>query len=985
MRVTAADLVTESDVEQKFLMPLLTEPVPSGLGFTPSDIVTKLNTRRLEIGKGGHRRTYFPDYLVVLAGLPVFVLEAKAPNESVEAALEEGRMYASEINALFPTGINPCVRVFACNGRVLLSAPADTAAPDIEMACVDCSPGHITFANLIDTCQRSQAQAVSDRMRKRFRKTLYARPVSRVGGTAFQNEELPQNTFGATIAGDYGHVFNPRSRQERALVVTRAYVPSTRRQRYVEPIDRLIRNTVAPVARGIAPLENTESPTEITAALRERRVLENQILLLVGSVGVGKSTFVDYLVEVALPADIREKTIWVRINLNEAPLAKELAYQWLARAMMADLRLQFSTTDFDDLNTLQRVFGPELNAFKKGPLALFAEDSPEYSRALAERLTALMSDPLGFVRAMARYLCGGPGRLLVVVLDNCDKRTRDEQLFMFEIAQWAQSEFHALVVLPIRDVTYDLHRSEPPLDTALKSLVFRIEPPLFSDVLQKRVRLALEEMQDRGRTSDNLSYELPNGIRVTYPASDQAFYLASILKSLYAHDRFVRQVMTGLAGRDVRRALELFLDFCTSGHIGEDEIFKIRHFEGRYELPLSSVARVLLRLNRRFYDGDKSHLKNIIQSSPDDALPDHFVRLAVLHWCDRRKDRKGPAGVNGFHRVADLVNDLAQLGHDALRVRQELQYLIREKCIVAEHLRNDVADEDLVKVTAAGAVHVQLMANPEYLAACAEDTYISDEALVGRIASRITEHGIRGHLSRSTAAKNASDLVDYLRREARERPAAPEVFLSPEFATELHVLREAEAAIAASALEVSTRLFVGNLPADTTEEEVHAAFAALGIGLESVTLPATATGMSRGFGFVDVADGHVAMKVLSAEGTVAIRSRTLRVDEANVPERRKSPQTRRVTAPLSDRMFIRNLPFETCPDDVRALFQGIGIAALDVYLLVDAASGKPKGCGFVSVATVDEAKRAIDALNGTTYKGRLIGIVPADPREEGGE
>ena len=30
------------------------------------------------------------------------------------------------------------------------------------------------------------------------------------------------------------------------------------------------------------------------------------------------------------------------------------------------------------------------------------------------------------------------------------------------------------------------------------------------------------------------------------------------------------------AGRDVRRALEIFLDFCNSGHIGEDEIYKIR-------------------------------------------------------------------------------------------------------------------------------------------------------------------------------------------------------------------------------------------------------------------------------------------------------------------------------------------------------------------------------------------------------------------------
>jgi hypothetical protein len=83
------------------------------------------------------------------------------------------------------------------------------------------------------------------------------------------------------------------------------------------------------------------------------------------------------------------------------------------------------------------------------------------------------------------------------------------------MGQWVQKEFRALVVLPLRDVTFDLHRHEPPLDTALKGLVFRIEPPAFIEVLQARVRLALDEMQASAETAQMLSYHLPNGIRVS--------------------------------------------------------------------------------------------------------------------------------------------------------------------------------------------------------------------------------------------------------------------------------------------------------------------------------------------------------------------------------------------------------------------------------------------------------------------------------------
>ena len=68
------ELLTESDVEQKLIFPLLTNATPSGLAFASSDIATKLSTRRLRIGKGTATKLYFPDYLVVMAGLPVLVI-----------------------------------------------------------------------------------------------------------------------------------------------------------------------------------------------------------------------------------------------------------------------------------------------------------------------------------------------------------------------------------------------------------------------------------------------------------------------------------------------------------------------------------------------------------------------------------------------------------------------------------------------------------------------------------------------------------------------------------------------------------------------------------------------------------------------------------------------------------------------------------------------------------------------------------------------
>lgn len=976
------ELRNESDVEQKLVWPLLTTAHPDGLGFSASDILTKANIRRLEIGKGDHRRLYFPDYVVVLAGLPLLVVEAKAPGESLDGALDEARLYANELNARFPAGINPCRRVIASDGHKVVSAPVDTLAADISLAHADLSAAHDQFAHFVDLCNRPALQDQADGTRRLARKPKHLRPVSLVGGLGFQSEELPSNTFGATIVGDYGHVFSPRTRHDRTLVVRNAYIPSLRRERYVEPIDRLIRAAVSPTTAAVPAFESTGAPKELEAVFADRRRLENQVLLLIGSVGSGKSTFVDYVSLVALPEDIRDRTIWVRVNLNEAPLTPDLAYRWLADAIVADLRDQ-TGEDVDNFSVLEKVFRPELNAFRRGPVSLFETTSAEFKTRLVDEVIRLKTDSINLAKCFARYACGGPGKLMIVVLDNCDKRTRDEQLMMFQIAQWVQTEFRCLVILPIRDVTFERHRHEPPLDTAIKSLAFRIEPPSFANVLRARVHLALREMESNERAVKTLSYVLPNGIRVNYPASDQAVYLASILRSLYEHDRFVRRVMTGLAGRDVRRALEIFLDFCISGHIGEDEIYKIRFFEGKYVLPLSVIARVLLRMQRRFYDGSKAYIKNIVQCDPNDPLPDHFVRLSILHWLEQSQRTPGPAGVQGFHAVGRIVQDLVQLGHDATRVRAELLFLAKEGCVVAEHLRLDsLAENDLVKLTASGLVHLQLMANPDYLAACAEDTWVSDSDLAKRVATRIGSRGRIGHFSRLTTAKNASDFVEYLRARAAERLAAPDTYLDKAKLIELNTLREAEAAVSATEIDVSRRLYVGNLPYNSTADDIKVAFQGIGVPLVDVALPSApgTLGRNRGFAFVEVADSKAAMDALDST-ELAVGGRSVVINEAHQPksERSKAAAHDAFDADVSDRIWVGNLPPSATEAHLRSLFDTHGFQVRDIYLSIDRQTQTPR-FAFVSMTSKDEAVRAIGALNGTVVEGQALAVRPAAPR-----
>jgi hypothetical protein len=347
---------------------------------------------------------------------------------------------------------------------------------------------------------------------------------------------------------------------------------------------------------------------------------------------------------------------------------------------------------------------------------------------------------------------------------------------MFDVAKWFQRTCKCLVFLPIRDTTYDHHRNQPPLDTVIKDLIFRIDAPLFMDVLYKRVKLALSYMNSDG--NDSLFYELPNGIRVQYPQSEQGFYLACILRSLFQNDALFRRLIAGIAGTDIRSGLEIFLDFCKSGHIQEDEIFKIRHSKGDYILPKHIVTRVLFRGNRRYYHDANAKVKNIFTSYPEDIQPDPFARLAILSWLKRHYRIKGENGTLGFHKAETLTADLVIYGHDERRIANEIKSLIKAGCILPESQDiNKFELADLISIAPSGHVHLDLITNLDYLATCAEDVWFENSILAQGIADRLVGKIGAGHLSYLSSIENSSMLLSYLEQYKEKYLSIPNSIL----------------------------------------------------------------------------------------------------------------------------------------------------------------------------------------------------------------
>jgi RNA recognition motif-containing protein len=84
---------------------------------------------------------------------------------------------------------------------------------------------------------------------------------------------------------------------------------------------------------------------------------------------------------------------------------------------------------------------------------------------------------------------------------------------------------------------------------------------------------------------------------------------------------------------------------------------------------------------------------------------------------------------------------------------------------------------------------------------------------------------------------------------------------------------------------------------------------------------------------------------------------------------------------MNTKLYVGNISFNTTENDLQDAFAAHGTVT-EANLMVDRTTGRPRGFGFVTMGSPEEAQKAVDALNGTTLGDRTITVNEARPKEE---
>ncbi|MDV4155885.1 hypothetical protein [Rhizobium brockwellii] len=763
------EMANESDVEHKFVTPFLTNQ--TFLGIPTAWIRNQDYMTPTDIDKSaGKRYGYKPDHSIWLTGIPMVVVEDKEPGVAIEVALREARMYASEVNKRYPPEVNPIAYVMACNGEQMALSYADSEVDTLIVASKDLQPG----SNVLDVFRNAVGkQALQERAQK-LAPHFTTQPVfsvsSSIGGQTKLMRQLGVNEFADPLFPVLTRYFDD-SAETPDEVIDRAYVTSDELTRYEGILETYLKDRTETIAGNqLRTIETSRNSANALTGEIEKFASKpsyfSRVQIVVGSVGAGKSTFIRRYYRHLMTPDVRGSTRWAFINFNITGSRNDMN-AFVAEQFIKSFG-EMNGHDFYDEEILDKILAPEMLKFDRSNKSLAINNPPEYAARRSLERSRIMDDNEKFVSALSRYYAGERGLGMVVVFDNVDKKSTERQLAIFESAQWFKDLTKSLVIVNLRDVTFETHRDEKPLDAFINAINFYIRPPRFAQVIKKRLELMMESLPTEVERKQE--YTLKSGQKVKYNADRLGEFVVRIYLSLF-ENRDMASMLESLVAKDVRRALGMFSDIIISPHVSTNQITGAALAGGDFRIPEWTILRALMRGRYQYFTGNNVYIHDIVGADDAHTRPSNFIFVDILEFLIRNRKTRMEFNQEGYISIGRLVKETSRLGYDEEDAELAIHCLIKKGMIEPESLvETELALDEPVRVHASGYVHTRLLLRQvEYLVGVTTSIKVASKDVATEIGSIWAGWNPNYEMSLANKVRILQKLRDYLRLEYQRR------------------------------------------------------------------------------------------------------------------------------------------------------------------------------------------------------------------------
>ncbi|KHN22334.1 Polyadenylate-binding protein 2 [Glycine soja] len=173
----------------------------------------------------------------------------------------------------------------------------------------------------------------------------------------------------------------------------------------------------------------------------------------------------------------------------------------------------------------------------------------------------------------------------------------------------------------------------------------------------------------------------------------------------------------------------------------------------------------------------------------------------------------------------------------------------------------------------------------------------------------------------------------------------------------------------------AANVFIKNLDKAIDHKALFDTFSAFG-NILSCKIATDASGQSKGHGFVQFESEESAQNAIDKLNGMLINDKQVYVG----PFQRKQDRESALSGTKFNNVYVKNLFEATTEADLKRIFGEYG--AITSAVVMRDVDGKSKGFGFVNFANVEDAAKAVEALNGKNFDGKEWYVGKAQKKSE---
>ena len=439
-------------------------------------------------------------------------------------------------------------------------------------------------------------------------------------------------------------------------------------------------------------------------------------ILLLGDVGVGKTSFIDNLIYVEAPEIFKNAfTIYLDFGCKGA-LTSNLQ-NFIAYAIIQQFREKYNI-DFEERNFVRSVYDSDIKRFSTGINGDLKEINPGlYKQKEIEMLEEKMKDKFEHLKNSLLHIQASWKKQLIIFLDNTDQRDEMTQQEVFLIANEITSSWNSTVFLPMRPETFNRSNQLGYL-SGYNVKAFTIAPPRTEHVIEKRLKYAIKMASGE---------ELINKLGCRLELKKLKDFLNVFLES-FTTSNDLKNFIVNISGGNMRWALDYVRNFFGSGHIDTKKILDIYDENGSYHIPLHEFLKTVMYKNNEFYNSEDFPITNLFNVTSDD-LREHFLTILIIYYlCTVNKNKTE----GGYLNSNDLISIIQDEGFTPQKIEEHIKYALKRKLIESSNKRiPEYMSESPIQLrqTSIGIYHItNLVQSFTYIDGISYDTAIFDPA-----------------------------------------------------------------------------------------------------------------------------------------------------------------------------------------------------------------------------------------------------------------